>query len=41
MAVAGNCFLSPSGACDSSLEVSLVLISKDDLHKIMSFFPEV
>jgi hypothetical protein len=38
LAVAGNCILPPSGACDSSLEVNLFLISKADLHKIMSSF---
>jgi hypothetical protein len=41
LAVAGNCILLPSGACDSNLEVSLFLISEADLPTIMSFFPEV
>jgi len=41
LAVAGNCIWQPSGACDSCLEVSLFLISKADLRKVMSFFPEV
>jgi len=41
LAVAGNSIWPPSGVCDISLEVSLFLISKADLQKVMSFIPEV